>query len=118
MKRLASNSGLTLIETVMAMVMMIILITGFASIFAFTSVTTYNAGTDAISNAEARSETDFRLSENAVGTTNATVIFTFNRDDPSGGRTTPEIPVIMDKVSVDTDVPYSPKVNYRVFRKP
>ena len=63
MKRLVENSGFTLIESVIVMILFIILVTGFASIYAFTSVTTYHAGHNSIANASARTDTDKLLAD-------------------------------------------------------
>jgi len=68
MKRLASNSGFTLLENVAALVLFTFLVTGFAIVFAFTSVTTYHAGHNTQATAEARSKTDSILS-GGIGST-------------------------------------------------
>ena len=58
MKRFASNSGLTLVEVIIAMAMLTIMLTGFATMYAFTAVTAYHAGLDAGDSAAARTTAD------------------------------------------------------------
>ena len=124
MNRLASNAGLTLIETIIAMVLLIILVTSFASVFAFTSVTTYNAGNDAKTNAEARSAIDKALAEEDDYTVNdrtdsrvleaGSVSITYNKG--SSGEFTPTDKKRVEVVTITQDSEDS-ATDYRINKE-
>jgi len=118
MKRLASKAAFTLVETIVTMVMFIILVAGFASVFAFTSVTTYHAGRNGITNAEARTETDKVLVGDILANADldpVSVTITFNGAVDSDVRTYNN--VTRGTVTESSGVSYSPDVRYIVYMK-
>ena len=119
MKRLITKSGFTLVETIIAMVLMIILVTGFASIYAFTSVTTYHAGRTTKTTAGARTETDKMLSIPVdPGAASVPVGIVFNG---SGGSLPDTIDTVREtyETPVDADITktHVRDVEFRIYRK-
>ena len=102
-KILKSKSGFTLVEIVVALTVMFIMVTGFATLFSFAVTTVYIAGQDAKLNANARTETDNILNEPAnPGGTKATANITWNwNGSPVPPGTGDQVQVIHEHVNVD-----------------
>ena len=61
-RKLTSDSGMTLIEIVAALVILIIMVAGFATLFSFAGTSVFISGHDSAANADSRTETEFLLS--------------------------------------------------------
>ena len=104
MKRLKSKSGLTLVELVASMAILIIIVVGFATLYTFAVTTVFFAGHDSESNAAARSEADafFAIEPDAlpvIPDSTATIFLRGNRVDASFRI---EVGVVHENITVTT----------------
>ena len=110
--RLSSKSGLTIIEIVAAMVILVIMVAGFATVFSFAGTSVFFAGHDAVSSADGRTK-----AENVL----ATAVSAGSADTDAkikwkGGAEKSDVSVA--HVSIDVPTTRGPDGDYNLYRRP
>ena len=110
--KLASDSGMTLIEIIAALVILIIMVAGFATLFSFAGTSVFISGHDSVANEGGRTGTE-NLLAGPVSEDGADVVVSIDWNDS------------LDKTSVDTkrestDVPIvrGPDGSFDLYRRP
>jgi hypothetical protein len=118
MKHIKSKSGLTLVEIIIAMVMLIIMVVGFTTLYTFAVTTVFIAGHDSVSNADARAEADafFAIDPDDLPDTGTYSVIIEFRGNPADPHVVTRGNVIRETFEVETVRGADGEIN--VFRRP
>jgi len=112
-RKLASDSGMTLVEIVAALVILVIMVAGFATLFSFAGTSVFISGHDSVANADSRAETELLLSGPiAEGAGTATQIGIDWRE----GHAEKEVDVTHE--SMDVPIVRGPDGSFDLYRRP
>ena len=110
--RFSSESGMTLIEIIAAMVILVIIVAGFATVFSFAGTSVFIAGHDAVSSADGRTAADSVLaSDFSEGSEDADARIRWKE-----GAQTSDVSVA--HVSIDVPTARGPDGDFNLYRRP
>jgi len=110
-RKLASNSGLTLIEIIAALVILVIMVAGFATVFSFAGTSVFISARDSVANADSRTETDTLLAGPIGAGTDVQVDLNWN--EGHAGQT-----VATTRESTDVPISRGPDGSFDLYRRP